>query len=274
MADNAIRTIYGTYASDSRRRLDLTYDYEHTQIRVLRRLTKLFGATHVLDIGANIGVYSVFIAELDGVDEVHSFEPTGETFAVLKENLRIQRRSARLNAHQLALSDQEGTAQFAIYGEMAGDNAIVATDPSRKDPHSVEEVEIRRLDDVVATRGMTFVAKIDVEGHELNVIAGAHQLLQGGTGLLQIECFEHNTDDLVNALSALGYERIAWLKNDHYFTNSSDVALRADAMHIIFEEVRTALKDLQGLKLHRRGAIRSAKRNLEAVSYERDPVIR
>ena len=57
-----IDTIYGRFRRDAKHRLDLTYDYEAAEIRAFYRIAEFISPTLMLDIGANIGVYSIYLS--------------------------------------------------------------------------------------------------------------------------------------------------------------------------------------------------------------------
>ncbi len=67
---------------------------------------------------------------------------------------------------------------------------------------------------------MLFI-KIDVEGHEVNVLAGAEALLLKNQAVLQVECFEPHRHFLRPFLEKLGYRELAEIGPDLYFTNFS-----------------------------------------------------
>lgn len=271
-ASEPVSTIYGTVRRSSKRRIDLTYDYEHAQIRACRRTADLIGATHLIDVGANIGVYSVYLADLPSIVEVDAFEPVPLAFEELSANIAIQPDPDRFRLHRLALSDGDGTAELAVYGDMAGNNAITDTDPG-DGAGSTVSVRTARLDGVIEATGERFIAKIDVEGHELRVLAGASQYFARNVGVVQVECFPQNEAELVHAMAALGYERIYWMAFDHVFTNVLDEASRAAILHIGLAEMADALADLQTLRLLRRDAARRARGLLGAVRFDRDPTV-
>ena len=64
------------------------------------------------------------------------------------------------------------------------------------------------------------VAKIDVEGYELEVVDGMRQLLSRNAAVLQVECFEANRAGLRARLAALGFQQATQIKDDLYFTRS------------------------------------------------------
>jgi FkbM family methyltransferase len=268
----SLNTIYGRFMSESKRRLDMTYDYESAEISGFRRVADLLQPTLLLDIGANIGVYAVFCAAVPSFRRIMAFEPAPETFALLERNVSLQ-QDKRISCHNEALSDRAGIARFAIFGAMAGNNAIEETSatPSTA-PAETIEVSTVRLDDRLAVRGETFMAKIDVEGHELQVIDGATTFLAQNTGILQIEAFDR-IGDLDARLGAIGYARIFRMKSDYYYANISDTARLEAIRDILFAETAEALKDLKNERRRRRMALRANREVTETLKFVHDPVL-
>jgi FkbM family methyltransferase len=269
---NAIDTVYGRFTRNSKRRLDLTFDYESAEIASFRKIADLLQPALLLDIGANIGVYAVFLSPVASLKSIHAFEPAPDTFRILKRNVALQ-GSARFTCHNKALSDRSGSARFSIYGATAGNNAISETAATATaEPAETIEVPTARLDDLIEAKSETFMCKIDVEGHEISVIDGAGGFLSRNTGVLQIEAFKR-LDELDAKLRALGYQRIFRMKHDYYYTNISDAAQKEAIVDLMFAEVAGALSDLKDERRRRRLALRTSREAVNALKFDRDPVL-
>jgi natural product biosynthesis luciferase-like monooxygenase protein/FkbM family methyltransferase len=72
----------------------------------------------VFDVGANIGLFTLFAAARAPRARIHCFEPIPATFEVLRANVALHRLDARL--FPLGLSDREEEADFTFYPRMAG----------------------------------------------------------------------------------------------------------------------------------------------------------
>jgi FkbM family methyltransferase len=95
-------------------------------------------------------------------------------------------RPANVDVYPLALGEAAGTATLYSSAYNRADNRI---GQRHQEPH-VEacEVAIRTLDDVLAERGLTIDAlKIDVQGHEAQVLRGARQALGAGVRWVWLE---------------------------------------------------------------------------------------
>jgi FkbM family methyltransferase len=130
------------------------------------------GDAVTVDVGANCGLYTRRLSRLSR--QVHAFEPSGAMARLLR------RTSARnVSVHEIALSDHDGNAELFI---PSGDNGPVYGLASLEARNHVPDgsvsahVPTARLDAVV-DQDVAFV-KIDVEGHELNVLNGAVELVE------------------------------------------------------------------------------------------------
>ncbi|MBY5164492.1 FkbM family methyltransferase [Salsipaludibacter albus] len=152
-----------------------------------------------LDVGANYGPYTYALANLSA--QVHAFEPNPECARVLRAWHR-----GNVRVHQLALSDVTGVARLQV--PMVDGTARSTQGNIRPDGEGVE-VETRRLDDFAFER-VDFV-KVDVEGHELALVAGAADTLVRHRPVVLMEIAaklltgDVDVHTVVDAVEALGY---------------------------------------------------------------------
>ncbi|NBW75185.1 MAG: FkbM family methyltransferase [Sphingomonadaceae bacterium] len=122
-----------------------------------------------VDIGANVGSYSVLAAGAAGA-EVIAAEPLPATYATLAANIRLNDLTALVDARCCGLSDQPGELRFTAGLDTMNRVAL----PDEAVP--TEVVPVTTLDQLCGSR-MPSVIKIDVEGHELAVLAGGAAVL-------------------------------------------------------------------------------------------------
>lgn len=231
----------------SRFRNDLTKAYEPIQPLLLSALAERSNCTVFLDVGANIGAYSVLLSEVESIREIHAFEPTPETFDELVRNVEMNGLRGKITAHQKAVSDSARTVRFGIVNPLSGANSIVATSIHSTFEKEVE-VEAVKLDDYLPLKGRNLCVKIDTEGHEREALAGISSILSDNEVLLQVEDYGSDVDDLPAVLDKLGLRSLCRVGPDRYFSNSRDL----DHTSIVsaFEDasarlVRESLADLQ-----------------------------
>ncbi|MHB8503924.1 MAG: FkbM family methyltransferase [Candidatus Acidiferrales bacterium] len=157
---------------------ELMYNgFEETEVRFVQRLLRP-GMT-VLDIGAHHGLYTVLTAKRVGRrGRVIAFEPSPRECRRLAKHVRVN-RCRNVEVEACALGNQCGEAEFYVVdGFRDWGNSLRR--PAVPEPTRQVRVPVRRLDDVLAERGIGHVdfLKLDAEGGELAVLEGAKRLLQ------------------------------------------------------------------------------------------------
>lgn len=159
-----------------------------------------------LDVGANKGIYAEAMRPASLA--VHAFEPNPKMLRVLR---RLAHPSVVI--HPIGLSDRTGTADLLIpwYGKGFSNQGASLSDAKAAGEHAKVTIDTRRIDDLAL--GPVGCIKIDVEGFEQSVIAGATQTLRRDRPTLLVEIEEHHTgrrleDDLA-AICAHGYRAYA-----------------------------------------------------------------
>lgn len=157
--------------------LHLFGEYEPAESRLLVDLAR--DARLAFDVGANVGYTSVLMARAmrHPEAEIHAFEPDPENFAVLRENLRRQEVD-RVVANASALSSAPGTASLHLSTENFGDHTL-APAPDRRSIDVLLDTFDRYYDANCRPRAVDLV-KIDVQGHELDVLRGMQEALREG----------------------------------------------------------------------------------------------
>ena len=150
------------------------------ELRVVRYLVK--SGDTVIDIGANIGVYSKILSELVGPDgHIYSIEPFPSTFEILCYNVR-KLHLDNVEPINVAISDSQGVVTMAIPYDSSGAEthyrASIATDYAEKGKTKETNIKATTIDYrfLSASETISFI-KCDVEGHELACIKGAVKFL-------------------------------------------------------------------------------------------------
>jgi FkbM family methyltransferase len=146
------------------------YDAERTDAEVFRAL--IDEGDVVVDVGANFGFYTVLTAVAAGcAGAVHAFEPDPDAYGLLTENIALNGLD-NVRLHNACVGAADGEANFYVMEESAF-SGLSQTGRARL--RDTIKVRMRRLDSVLADEGAATVTrlKIDVEGHEHEVLAGA-----------------------------------------------------------------------------------------------------
>ena len=135
----------------------------------------------VVDVGANIGLSTILLAR--AARRVVAFEPSPANAAYLRRNL-LSNGIANVEVVAAAVSDQPGTLRFHQAQFGAGSH-VVAAGHVLSDGISAVEVPAVTLD-AALTAPVSFI-KIDTEGHEPDVLAGARAVLARDRPLVYAE---------------------------------------------------------------------------------------
>lgn len=163
-----------------------------------------------VDVGANIGVMTAVMGTAVGEGgHVLSFEPLPEVFDELTDNVRRWSRElgwSHVRTVSSALSDREGTASLSLPIGFAA-NRGTATLRASAEEHDEVTVPVTTLDAALEGAGSVGVLKVDVEGHELQVLEGARRLLEtAGIRDILFEEYSPYPSPVTDLLSSYGYE--------------------------------------------------------------------
>jgi FkbM family methyltransferase len=128
----------------------------------------------VLDLGANVGYYTLIFARLVGDDgKVFAFEPDPNNFALLKKNVEINGYQ-NVVLVQKAVSNKTGKGRLYLSKNNFGDHRIYDSNSKRK----FIEIETVRLDDYFKDfDGKINFIKMDIQGAEPLALEGMAELL-------------------------------------------------------------------------------------------------
>jgi FkbM family methyltransferase len=184
-----------------------------------------------VDVGANLGLYTRELARLSA--KVHAFEPS-------KPMADVLRRSSAGNVivHEVALSDQDGDAELRIPRDGAHlTHSLASLEPAAVAGRDTVAMPVQRarLDSVV-DEPVSFV-KIDVEGHELNVLHGAPGLMVRSHPVFLVEIEERHgkgaTAALFGFFAARDYEGLFLRGGEVMSVDAFDAGTDQDAAALL-----------------------------------------
>ena len=156
------------------------------------------------DIGANIGVYTVLMANIAGKDGmIHSFEPVSHIRRKLHANVKLNnQKNVRIN--DFAIADQEGEMEMLQVkeGQFRGGTSTFIHNENISamgiDKFEKVLVQLNTLDDYVVENNIDEISfiKIDVEGFEWNVLEGGKESIRrfAPTILMEYDPIRHDDD--------------------------------------------------------------------------------
>jgi FkbM family methyltransferase len=189
--------------------------------RELRRvvLALLRDGDLFVDAGANFGFWTLLAAQAGC--RVVAIEPVPPTRELLAANAERNGLLASVEIVAAALSDAPGTLTLALPD---GESGQASVRPDRRATLTTFSVPATTLDELIGERAVRFL-KIDVEGHERALLAGARRLL--GSGQVEYVLIELSSGvlersggsaaELIDLLSGAGYEFVRFVRANEGF---------------------------------------------------------
>lgn len=156
--------------------------YESEELAIIAREYK--GGVFV-DVGANVGNHSIYVAKLLDAPAVIAFEPVALCAEILAINILLNECHHVVELRRVGLSDRAGRAHASgdLYNLGATRLEIAADGP----------IELVKGDDVLASTAVGFI-KIDTEGFELRVLDGLRSTIARCRPPLFVEVENENID--------------------------------------------------------------------------------
>lgn len=150
--------------------------YETEELDFVRR--RVGPGQTVLDIGANIGLFTITMASLTGpTGKVYAFEPLDDLATLLARSVAENDFADRVVLERVAISDKPGSGQLISASKTTNAGGAYLKAGEVPLGHNVNEVKLITLDTYPVRRPVHFI-KIDVEGAELLAFRGAKELLK------------------------------------------------------------------------------------------------
>ena len=162
----------------------------------------------ILDIGANVGNHSLYWAKVRNAHKIYAFEPFKETFEILEKNVELNDLDGVIRTYNYGLSNESCTTDVTVFVPQN----VGGTTFEKK---STGTYTFFPLDKMIIKHKIDFI-KIDVEGHEIEVLEGAIDTISKNKPTIAIESF-HNKNKVDSILLPLGYKLIeVFRENEDY----------------------------------------------------------
>lgn len=200
--------------ADRLQRLQAFRAYERRELALVRSLLR--AGDVVVDVGAHVGYYALHAAALVGpAGRVHAFEPVPANARRLHENVALN-GFENVVVNEAAVSAEAGRRAFGVV-EIPGESGWGSLLVAGQERSAEVEVEVVTLDSYARTaepQGAALV-KVDVQGNEMDVLAGARDLLAGAGPDVLCEADPYwlaqagrSPAELIHFMTELGYR--AW----------------------------------------------------------------
>lgn len=164
----------------------LERNYEKSSINFLYKFSKDVNGVFI-DVGSNIGWFSVHMLYFNNKNIVHSFEPQNLICKKLIKNIEINGFENRsiINNHGLSSADNKNVNIYNMPNNPHGHAFLENKDGAE----IIDSIELKTLDNYVESNVVNNIKfiKIDVEGHELDVLLGAKWIIKFHEPIIMFE---------------------------------------------------------------------------------------
>ena len=220
------------FLDSSDRRIILNQEIDVEQISILNELIKKHSVIYFFDVGANCGYYSITLAKNFKNLKILAFEPNNDAYFKFNKTLNINPDlSDRIILNNYGLSNKnlkqplKSLIKFG-YPQTGGSTVNNYYQINFK----TQEANFKIGDEEFNIQGSIIAFKIDVEGHEINVLNGIKQLLNNNKCVIQIEIFDKHFEQVNKFLTEKKFYQIAKAKHitvfselftvsDYFYTN-------------------------------------------------------
>ncbi len=206
------------------RQIILHKEFEDLEINFLIKQIDKHEMNYFIDVGANCGYYSVKIAKEFEKIIVLSFEPNPDAYLkfskTLSKNILL---SKKITLKNYGLSDKSSKLKMQSlvkfgYAQTGGSSVVK---DNELDKHFTFFAKFKNGDEKIKIKDRKIAIKIDVEGHEINVLNGIKNILKNNKCVIQIEIFDRNYKYVNNYLSKIGYSKFYKIKKrlNYFYKN-------------------------------------------------------
>ena len=172
----------------------------------------------ILDVGANIGWYSMNFVQLPNVKEVYAFEPIPYIFQYLERHIGIN-EIENISTFNFGFSDTVGEKTFYWTKNETGSSSM--KNIQERSRINKVKCKVTTIDHFLKNRNKSIdFIKCDVEGAELFVFKGAIKTLKQCRPVIFTEMlrkwskkFGYHPNDIINLLAALDYHCYGYINN-------------------------------------------------------------
>lgn len=145
-------------------------------------ISQLEDGMTVLDVGANIGYYTLIAARNIKGGIIYAVEPDPRCVELLKRNVTLNNLTDRVELHAIAFGDKVGTAKFLR--SVAFNVSRIPGEDEELDHNAVVDVPMVTLDDFLKDKGCDVnLIKCDAEGYEYFIVKGGEKTLRSAKRL-------------------------------------------------------------------------------------------
>lgn len=201
----------------------------------------------VLDIGANIGYYSLLAASRVGATgKVISFEANPELADILASNFSINGYLNFSTVNNIAVYSEEKQIPFTLCRKHLGSSSLWMNEKVANAYYDHAEtiiVQAKPLDSVIPKETQVDFIKMDAEGAELHILKGGHRIINENKHLMILSEFSHphitasnsSFDEFIEKIHQFGFSIYEITTDSQLIKCSSDRAKNIDACDVLLK---------------------------------------
>lgn len=174
---------------------------------IRREYGTLYNLQTIVDIGANMGAFSIYAAAISPKSRIYCYEPEEHNFEFLKENVRVNSLENRVSVFKKAVGSNSGERDLII-GESPIHSFFKNTTEAAH-----QTVECTTLKEIFETHGLHKIdlLKVNCEGAEYEILEGCEQIYYDRIVNIRMEYHNINSEKqngkyMVKLLKSKGYE--------------------------------------------------------------------
>lgn len=158
----------------------------------------------VVDVGASIGLFTIYVANKYPSARIFAYEPIAESFSLVRDNILMNHYGERVKIYNVAISSTKGERTFVCHKTCHGGSGFFAKNGNEM------IVKTLTLEDIVADLGEVDFLKMDVEGTEFECLLNVKQWVLRKIKTLALEYHDdltiHNHLEICELLNNNGFE--------------------------------------------------------------------
>lgn len=172
--------------------------YEKLELNIFEKIAQI---SHTfLDVGSNIGMYSVLASLMNPRIKCFAFEPVKENYDILAQNVELNGFSGSIDIVKKAVSDKNGKATIYLSSTSSGMHSLTVQHEGES-----RKIDTITIDSFCNKRGVQpDLIKVDVEGHEPSAFAGMTETLKSSDATIFMEFLAGVNNEMDALIKAFG----------------------------------------------------------------------
>ena len=167
--------------------------FDKAEINFIKEVSKK-SSIFLIDCGSNFGFYSLFVCSLSNKNKVISIEASPDTFKEFKNNIDLNKFN-NIKYFNKAVSHVDNTIVDLKESERDWESSIISSDYKVINSIKIDTITLDTVLREEILNEETLIIKIDVEGSDLDVLAGAKKIIQQYKPIIIIEFSRYITQN-------------------------------------------------------------------------------